>query len=137
MRAPIVSCRSLLASLLLASVTGCSAGDSTAPPPPLLPPPGPPALTGDLVVQVVPAVGGEDISVGVLVTIVGQGTSVSQTSTTVRLSGLAPGNYSIELALLNEGTLPKCRIESDSRRITAVVAGTTTSVEFRVYCPLR
>jgi hypothetical protein len=133
MRAPIVSRRSLLAPLLLASVAACSAGDSTAPPPP----PALSALTGDLVVWVVPVSGDLDISVGVSVTVVGQGINVSQSSTTVRLSGLAPGAYTIELALIDGATQAKgrCSIQKDSRQIAAVVAGTTTSVVFGVYCP--
>jgi hypothetical protein len=91
-------------------------------------------------VQVAPALVDGDISVGFSVTVVGQGINVfrsARSATTVRLSGLEPGSYTIELALLDEGTLPKCTIRSDSRRIADVVAGTTTSVYFSIDCSLR
>ena len=140
MRAPIRDGRYLLACFLVASVTGCSAGDSVAPPP--SPPPPPAALTGNLEVWVVPLVGALDTPVGVSVTVVGQGIRVSRISTgftTVRLSGFAPGGYSIDLALIDGDTQAQrgCSIQEASRRLAVVVAGTTTSVVFEVYCRLR
>jgi hypothetical protein len=97
----------------------------------------PPSLTGDLVVQVIPEFGSSDISVGVSVTVVGPDINVSQSATTVRLNGLTPDSYRIEVALLEAGTLPECTIQPNRYWIASVVAGTTTSVEFEVYCRLR
>jgi hypothetical protein len=130
MRVPIESRPSLLASLLMTLAAACSAGDTVAP----LPPPGPLPLTGELFVLVVPTF--EDLSVDVAITVEGEGVSVSKRATSVRLAGLAPGTYRVELALI--GTSPangECRIQEDPHRDAAVVAGATTTVVFGVYCP--
>jgi len=133
MRAPIASPGSLLASLLLASVAACSVGDSMAPP--ASPPPRVATFTGELVVQIA---SWDNLPVEVSVTIVGQGLSVSQRSTTVHLNGLAPGGYTIEIALIERDSQVQsgCSIQGASQQSALVVAGTTTSVVFQVSCRL-
>jgi hypothetical protein len=128
MPAPTVSCRSFLVSLLLATVVGCSAGDSTAPSPPASAP-----LTGNLLVEVVPTLQG--ILVGVTITIEGAGIAVSQSSTTLRLNALAPGSYNIHVALIERSPArSSCSIQETNRRTASVRAGATTTVVFGVSC---
>ncbi len=116
--------------LLLASIAACSASNGTAP----SPSPESPRLTGDLLIEVVPT--SEEISVGVSITIEGRGISVSRRSMSVRLNDLAPGSYRIQVAL-SESALAKsqCSIREESQKTAAVVAGETTTVVFRIYCP--
>jgi hypothetical protein len=134
MRSPTCPALSRLVSLLLSTVVGCSAGD-VAGPPPRSGPPGPVPLTGNLQVQVVPT--SEALSVGVSVTVQGPGISVSESSTALWLSGLAPGAYRIEVTLIQPATRGAggaCSMQGANQRTASVIAGTTTVVVFGVYC---